>query len=130
MLLAGITWWAVLAVAVFAVACNSDPPRQTSTTAPTLGPTFTRHQPTELTSRACTIIQREGENFSARIITPGEYFDQITPALILIEEDLASGANMDAFGDKPLVSMFGLYLGNGVGPRHAGLLQEACSDNR
>ena len=129
MFLAGITWWAVLAVALFAIACTTDPPRPTSTTAPTLAPTPFQHQATELTNRACTIIQSEGENFLARIITSEEYFDQIIPALILIEEDMASGANLDNFGDNPLVSMFSLYLGNGVGPRHAELLQEACSDN-
>ena len=126
MFVVGIKWWAVLAVAVFAIACTSDPSRPTLTTAPTLAPTATRHQPTVLTSRACTIIQHEGENFLARIITPEEYFDQVIPALILIEEDLASGKNLDNFGDQPLVSMFGLHLGDGVGPRHAELLQDAC----
>ena len=77
-------------------------------------------------SRSITIIQREGENFLIRIITPEEYFDKIIPALILIEEDLASGADLYVFGDKPLIYMFGRFLGDGVGPRHAELLQNAC----
>ena len=126
MLLAGSTRWAALAVAVFAIACTSGPARSTSTTAPPSALTATRQPPTELTSRACTIIQREGKNFLGRIITPDEYFDKIIPALILIEEDLASGADLYVFGDKPLVYIFSRYLGDGVGPRHAELLQEAC----
>ena len=120
------TLLAALAVALFAIACISDPPRPTSSIAPTSAPTATRQPPTELTTRACTIIHREGRNFLIRIITPDEYFDQIVPALILIEEDLASGTDLSAFGDDPLVSMFGRYLGDGVGPRHAELLREAC----
>ena len=126
MLFAGSSWWAALAVAVLAIACTSDPPRSTSTAAPISSPTATRQPPTELTSRACTIIQREGKDFVGREITQDEYFDKIIPALILIEEDLASGADLYVFGDRPMVYMFGRYLGDGVGPRHAKLLQEAC----
>ena len=123
MFFAEIRRWAVFAVVVFAVACTGDP---RSTSVPTSAPAATRQPPTELTSRACTIIQREGENFLIRIITPEKYFDNIIPALILIEEDLASGADLHVFGDKPLVYMFGRFLGGGVGPRHAELLQKAC----
>ena len=126
MFVAEIRRWAVLAVVVVAVACTSDSPNPRSTSVLISVPAATRQPPTELTSRACTIIQREGENFLIRIITPEEYFDKIIPALILIEEDLASGADLYVFGDKPLIYMFGRFLGDGVGPRHAELLQNAC----
>jgi len=118
--------WTVLAVVIFAIACTGDAPAPTSTTVLNSVATAARQPPTELTSRACAIIHREGEDFSIGIITPEKYFDRIVPALILIEEDLASGPDLQVFGDNPLVYMFGQFLGNGVGPRHGELLREAC----